>query len=201
MTGWPDMILDTICHRAGPDGLPLCLRCSAVYAGAGVGLLVEWVLVGLRRRPGRVDYAAAGAGVGATALLGTARVAGLFGTPDWLTVASALWFGWALAFLATWASAAELRLVHAEGRSGSMARAALLVVLVALGAGPAGHGVLRWAALPGLAAIFVAVNAAAGLVALRALRGRRWRPAAAGAVAALLAVAEGGLFALWRAVV
>ena len=196
-----ERLLNCICHRGGPyaDVLPLCLRCSSVYAGVLVGLVFELATRGRGRRSG---LALSVAGLALMGVLGLARLYNVFVPPAAVTVFAALWFGAAIAFFA----------VAATGRGGEVTvprggviGRVIFVALLALCAMPlaAGSaralgalGMLAWA---GLIAAFALVNFAVASVAVRRSAAGRRRLALCGLCVLPLIAAEFGVFSLWRA--
>lgn len=199
-------LLSSICHRSGghADVLPLCVRCSGVYAGVLLGLFFEIGLLARgRARPGRAAFVIGASGLALMAVVGLGRVYGLFATPEPVTLFTALYFGASVAFFAAASVAHELGPAQRVERRRAPARAVLLAALAAgalavrLDWTPALH-LLGLLASAGLAVTFLGVNFAFALVVLRGMKrvGRRL-PAAASAGVALAAV-EFLLFFLWR---
>ena len=204
-----DSLLDAICHRGGQyaDHLPLCLRCSSVYAGVAIGGVFE-IAVWLwhRRRPGKAALALNAAALGLMAVVGLGGLYGVFSVPQAVKMFTALYFGSAVASLAVWAVCSELAAPKSqESGQGLVSRGILLVILVsctyAMGSGIA--WVLRTLgalAVAGLVVGFLAVNFAFALVLLRGVRRRNWRVGISAPVVVGLTAFEFVLFALWRAV-
>jgi hypothetical protein len=206
MTRLFDPLLDSVCHRAGPhsDLLPLCTRCSSVYAGAFLALLFEVAATLARRpRPGRWEFVAAACAFLAMALVGFARLYGAFLAPEWLAVFVALWFGSSVALLAAFTVGRELASRPPGEPRTARARAAFVLALALFASAvvsdlrPALRA-LGWAALAGLPLAFLTVHLALALVLLRFVPRRSVRFCAAAALALLLAAAQFRLFRLWR---
>ncbi len=105
-----DWLLRSVCHRGGAsDLLPLCLRCSSVYAGVLSGAAFEAILQVVRRRgPGLGGILLNAGGLAAMAVVGLGDLYGLFAVPAAVKVLSGLWFGAAVAFFAMSAIRHEL---------------------------------------------------------------------------------------------
>ena len=209
MDALSDSLLDAICHRGGEyaDLLPLCLRCSSVYAGVLIGGVFETAMwLCRRRRPGKAALAANAAALGLMAVVGIGGLYGLFSVPEAVKIFTALYFGSAVASLAVWAICSELAAVTSqESGLGLVSRVILLVILVsctyAVGQGIA--WVLRTLgalAVAGLVVGFLAVNFAFALVLLRRVRRRNWRVGISAPVVVGLTAVEFAFFTLWRAV-
>jgi uncharacterized membrane protein len=198
-------LLDSVCHRSGPyaEVLPLCLRCSSVYAGALAGLAFEWSLMAAGRAAARrADFVLNACALFAMAVVGFGRLYGVLAVPDVITVFTAMWFGSAVAFFASVPIAAQLD--QARGRRrGPLARVGLPGVLagwsVAVSAGwmPAVYatGLLAWIGLP---LTFLAVNGAFALVLFGGIRREGARICAVLSLSLPLVVVEFLLFHLWR---
>ena len=183
--------------------LPLCLRCSSVYAGACAGVVFE-VGLWLTRRPRIATWAIVlnGLAFPVMALVGFAGVYRLAAAPEAVKVFSALWFGSALAFFATNAILGATGAKARAGRSllprlGLLAGLGAFTALVAADSAAALRA-LAIVALPGLVLVFIMVNGAFALNLLRGLRRPAARYAGASALTACLIAAELALFALWR---
>jgi len=206
MSDYLNEILNSICHRGGPhEGLlPLCLRCSCVYAGAFTGIIFEVLLqLWRKRKPGKVDFYLAAS---ALALMGVVGVSGLYGfsiIPDILKIFSAFCFGWAVAFFAISAIGAELDSTAFEPQRLPLKRIALLVLfavwtLALRCGGEWSLKMLSGFALPGLFSAFLTVNFAFAFVLLRRLPRASLRFGGSFVVLALMAAVEFALFHFWR---
>lgn len=198
-----DAALSLICHRGGPhaDVLPLCLRCSSVYAGLLVGAAYELSLrLWLQRRPCRPALGLSVAGLLLMAVVGLAGLYGLWAAPEAVKVFSGLGFGWAIAFLAVATIDHELAwpTVAAEPLAARLAGLLALAGWAALIARESTLGLLGLLAWAGVWAAFGLANFALGLVLARSLGRRAWRLLAAVPLAFLLIGVEFFLFTLWR---
>jgi len=205
MSGWVDTVLNAVCHRSGDhvDVLPLCLRCSSVYAGALLGLLLEVGLLGLGLRTRRFVLRVAAVGMLVTGVVGLIRLCELFPLPEPVAVGTALVFGWALAALAVASISCELGMHPRREPAPVVVHGTFWLLLAAFTLAVAADwmpALLTLGALagPGLAASFVAVNFAAGLILWRRLPGLRPRVAVACASALIVLAGEFILFHLWR---
>ena len=201
-----DGLLNSICHRGGPHAgvLPLCLRCSSVYAGALLGTLLEIILrIAGRRRAGRRAFVL---NAFSLALMGLFGLGGLYGrvtAPAAVKVFIALYFGSAIAFFAVSCIAHELP-APTTGQSASIVPRGLMLLLFASWAAALAAGfawpvrALGVMAVGGLVVAFVAVNSAFALVILRRVSRPALRLAASGVLVLALGVAEFALFFLWR---
>ena len=201
-----DALLSSICHRSDEYSgvLPLCIRCSSVYAGVLVGLAFEILLYARgRRRPGRAALLINAAALAFMGVVGFGRLYGLFYTPTWLSVFVALSFGSAVAYFAVSAIAFEFGLGQRSVSENIMPRAVFLAGLaswaVAIQHGwGIGVRMLGFLAGAGVVTAFMVVNFAFALFLLRGIARRRTRITGALPVAAALIAAEFTLFALWR---
>lgn len=204
MADLPDIVIRSICHGGGEHAalLPLCLRCSSVYAGVVLGLTFEAVFLALGKTAGRKAILLNSVGL---ALMAGTGIGGLYGlpSPDVVKVTIGLFFGTAVGFFAASAVAHELALRKPGGREPLLSRALLLAALLSWGAFVASgarwsHRALGFFAMVGAPAAFASVNLAIALVLLRKLRTRHWRVVVAIVVATALAASEIAGFALWR---
>jgi len=218
MNAFLDTLLNSICHRTGEhaDVLPLCVRCSSVYAGVAMGLVFEAALrLFDRRGPGGLAYIVNALGLGLMGVVGLGGISGLFAVPLSIKVFTGLWFGSAVAFFAVSAIAYELGL--AAGRTGGqavapyarteilrrLARGAFLG-LVAVSTCPLVAGwawAVRWLggmAWAGLVSAFLVVNFAFALVALRRVNCLPRRVAFSAGLGLALIAAEFATFVWWR---
>jgi len=205
MSQFLDGLLNAICHRGGEhaDVLPLCLRCSSVYAGALFGGIFEFIMW-LARRPriGMWAIVLNGLAFPVMGLVGFAGVYGLVAAGEAVKVFSALWFGSALAFFSLNAILAMTSAKARTGRSvlprlGLLAGFGAVTALVALDSAVALRAV-GIAALPGLALVFVLVNGAFALGLLRGVQRPAVRYVAVSGLTVCFIAAEFALFALWR---
>jgi len=201
-----DSLLNHICHRRGPyaDLLPLCVRCSCVYAGALLGAVFE--AVRLARHPGRPSQTAywlSGTGLVLMGVVGFAGLHHVVIVPLGVKVFVALYFGSSMAVLAVLSGAHELGLATSAAVERARWRWVFLGVLV-LCTVPIASGhqatlrVLGVAAGVGVVVAFVLVNLAVGLVVLRGVRTRGRRLAWCGVVVPAMVVGEFVVFAWWR---
>ena len=206
MSDLVDGLLNSICHRGGPHAgvLPLCLRCSSVYAGALLGTLLEIVLriVG-RRNPGRRAFVLNAFGLALMGIFGLGGLYGRFTAPEAVKVFIALYFGSAIAFFAVSCIAHELA-VPTKGRSASIIPRGLMLLLFASWAAALAGGsawpvrALGVMAAGGLLVAFVVVNSAFALVILRRVSRPALRLAVSGVLVLALGFADFELFFLWR---
>jgi uncharacterized membrane protein len=200
-------VLDAVCHRSGEhvDVLPLCLRCSSVYAGALVGLMLEaWLLaVGMRTR--RLVLGMAAVGMLVQGVVGLIRLCELFPMPEAVAVGTGLVFGWAVAAFVVASASYELGMRQQRAPAPLVVHAGFWLFLTALTLGVVADwtpALLMLGALagPGLAVYFLSVNFAVGLVVWRRLRSMRRRVAVATTSACMALPAEFILFHFWRVV-
>ena len=206
MNGCVDELLSSICHRAGnhSDVLPLCLRCSSVYAGVVSGVVLEAALhASASRSRSRSAYLIGAIGLAVMTAVGFGELCGLFPVAEYVKVFSALYFGAAVAFFAIAAIDYELGTAGRQKSGGHGLRAVLLGVLALWAARIVSDG--AWAlkslgplAGAGLVCAFSVVNFAFAVVLLRSIVRRRMRVVYSLPVMGLLAVAEFALFAVWR---
>ena len=200
-----DTLLNSICHRSDEYAgvLPLCIRCSSVYAGVLVGLVFEILLYARgRRRSGRAALLINAAALVSMGAVGFGRVYGLFYTPAWLTVFVALAFGAAIAHFAVSAIAFEFGLGQGVASRSIMPRTAFLAGLASWAAAiQHGWGIvvrmLGFLAGIGVVTAFIIVNLAFAFLLLRGIARRRARITGALPIAGILIAAEFALFALW----
>ena len=201
-----DSLLSRICHRQGvhSDLLPLCLRCSCVYAGALAGAVFETVRRALGGgHPGNTAYWMGGTGLLLMAAVGFGGLYRQLAVPDVVKVFTALYFGWSVAFLALASTVRELELARSPCVEWARWRWAFMAVLVAWTAA-VGLGwawvlhVLAVLAVAGVVTTFVLVNLAVSLVLLRRVRRRLWRIALSAAMVPTLTATELVLFSVWR---
>lgn len=187
------------------DVLPLCLRCSSVYAGVLLGLLFEVWLLALGMRTRRFVLGLAAVGMLVQGVVGLIRLSELFPMPETVAVGTGLVFGWAVAAFVVASASYELGIRQGRYRAPVAVHAGLWVFLTAPALGVAADwtpALLALGALagPGLAASFLAVNFAAGLVVWRGLSSAQHRAAIACTTACAVLPAEFILFHLWRVV-
>ena len=201
-----DSLLSRICHRQGvhSDLLPLCLRCSCVYAGALAGAVFEAVRRALGSgHPGHTAYWISGTGLVLMALVGLGGLHKLVWVPDVVKVFTALYFGWSVAFLALSSTVHELDLTRSPSVERARGRWMFMAALVVWTAG-VGLGwswvlhVLAVLAGAGVVTTFLLVNLAVSLVLLRRVRRRLWRVGLSLALVPTLTAAEFVLFSVWR---
>ena len=201
MNAIADSVLSSICHRAGEhsDVLPLCERCSAVYAGILVGVVFEVLLQGAGRgRPGRAAVVMASAALAVMAVVGFGGIYGLFQPPESVKVFTALWFGSAIAFFAATALAkgAGRKVEPFSVRLAMLAGMVVLALLVAVDS-PWALPALGAMAVPGLCTGLLLVNFAVAFSVLGAA-GRRLRMVGSVLLVPVLAAVELLLFRFWR---
>ncbi len=209
MSDLVETLLDWICHRGGEhrDVLPLCLRCSSVYAGGLLGVLLEALLrVVLRVKTARLVFVISGPlPLALMGVVGFGDIYGFLTVSSGVKVLTALWFGSALVFLSAEAVLHRAGRAPEGGKSQVLSRCAFVACL-ALWADLVGKGqatalmLLAWAAGAGLAAVFLVVNFAIAFLVLRRVKRTAWRMAAAMPAAVALVTVEFALFRLWRQV-
>ncbi len=125
------MALEAVCHRCGAhmDVLPLCLRCSSVYAGILLGLLFEVWLLARGRRPRLLVPGAAAAGILVQGAVGLVRLLQLFPLPEPVAVGAGLVFGWAVAAFVATAVSYELGIRGGRAAAPLAAHGGLLLLL------------------------------------------------------------------------
>jgi len=206
MTDALDWLLRSICHREGDHAalLPLCLRCSSVYAGVLVGALFEAGRLVSRRRSGRSAVVLGGVALALMAVVGFGQLYGVLRGPEVLSVFAALWFGGAIAFFAANALAQQASQLPGR-RHGALLWRLLFVGLLAGWAACVATD-QNWAlralgacAVPGFFSAFLLVNAALAGFILSGVSRKSKRMALLAPVVLGLVVMEFALFAAWRA--
>jgi len=200
----PDIVIRSICHGGGEhaDLLPLCLRCSSVYAGVVLGLTFEAVCLALDKTAGRKAILLNSVGL---ALMAVTGIGGLYGlpSPEVVKVTIGLFFGTAVGFFAASAVAHELAPRRPGGKEPLLLRVLFLAAILSWGVLAASDA--RWSfrvlgvfATTGVPAAFVSVNLAIPLGLLRRPWGSHRRLILAILLMAAFAAAEIAGFALWR---
>ncbi len=202
-----DCIFNTICHRADahPELMPLCLRCSCVYAGVLLGLAYELILFYCTRRRDAPLFAVLesfGAMLFFSAI-GFSGIYRLFAVPHFLNCFSALYFGTALAFLSSFSISRELRLRDCGQyypffwRIGLWSALFLLALLFAENR-EWSFRVLGILSVAGLPLVFIQVNLALSLPLFQRVTDTKRRVLLALLSVPFLVVAEFVVFHLWR---
>ncbi|MFZ2656110.1 MAG: hypothetical protein WAX69_14360 [Victivallales bacterium] len=202
-----DFIFNNICHHAGahPNLMPLCLRCSCVYAGVLLGLAYELILfycTGRREAPLSAVLESSGAMLFFSAI-GFFGIYGLFAVPLFLNCFSALYFGAALAFLSLFSISRELRLRDRGQRYPIFLRIGMwstlfLLALLFAGNREWGFQVLGILSVAGLALVFILVNFALSLPLFRRVSDTKRRVLLALLSVPFPLIAEFAVFHLWR---
>ena len=211
MAAWIDSALYMICHRGGEysDLLPLCLRCSGVYAGVLCGVVFECCLRGfLRQRLSRMDLWLGLAAFAAMGVVGFGNIYHVLEVSAGVKLFLALWFGVSVGFFACAAIAHELSLGPRASRKARLWRTllarglfllllALWSVVVQLGSHSAVRA-LGWAAAGGLPVAFLGANGALALVVLHDIRTRILRAGLCAILTPAFIALELLIFTWWR---